>query len=613
MADYQAVLRKAVSGLEKNSGEARRAIYEKARNALVNQLKAIDPPLSPSEITKQRLGLEEAIRKVEAEAASAALVGRRLSETTAGSEAPAGAAERPEAAAERPEAGAESQGEADGGGAEAKPSRLVVEEAVPAEESGAMETGAAARAVEGGRRAPDAREEPERPATESRIPPQGPAEAAPEAVSRTAPVIAPEISGETAAEDGVAGEPVRVAPPVASAPAGPGGLEGGLQGENAEGSGRPAEGVAPPPMAGPGDVGGYRPESGEGRRISLVLLVILVLIGIGAGVIWWQREALVTAFNQAFDLAGGVPREAAEPSTETPSGKITDRLLDDGEPSTPEASVPKTGAAETGGTETGGPETVVPEEGADVPREPGGTGAGEPGAGEPEAAGTEASGPGTGDTGAAAPETGVAGTEAGEAGANGTNASQGKAEAANVAQQAILYEEATGEDPNKGFAFSGRVAWELASEPGSEGQPPQTVIYGTVEIPDRGLKMAMTIRKNTDTALPASHLVELLFDIPKDFPGGGIASVPGLILKPSEQARGEALRGAAARVANGFFWVALSSKEKDVKANVDLLRERSWFDIPILYDSGKRAILTIEKGAPGQRVFARAFRTWNER
>src|SRR5262245_806240 len=69
MTDYYPLIGKAVAGLEKNTGEARRALYERARTALVAQLRNMDPPLTETEITRERLGLEEAIRKVEAEAA----------------------------------------------------------------------------------------------------------------------------------------------------------------------------------------------------------------------------------------------------------------------------------------------------------------------------------------------------------------------------------------------------------------------------------------------------------------------------------------------------------------------------------------------------------------
>src|ERR1700734_2982428 len=67
MADYNPLIARAVEGLGTSSGEARRALYERARAALVSQLRSIDPPLSEADITRERLALEDAIRKVEAE------------------------------------------------------------------------------------------------------------------------------------------------------------------------------------------------------------------------------------------------------------------------------------------------------------------------------------------------------------------------------------------------------------------------------------------------------------------------------------------------------------------------------------------------------------------
>src|SRR6478735_7647375 len=68
MADYYPLITRAVAGLEKSTGEGRRALYERARNALVEQLRSVTPALSETDITRERLALEEAIRKVEAEA-----------------------------------------------------------------------------------------------------------------------------------------------------------------------------------------------------------------------------------------------------------------------------------------------------------------------------------------------------------------------------------------------------------------------------------------------------------------------------------------------------------------------------------------------------------------
>ena len=91
MADYYPLVARAVAGLEKNTGEARRALYERARTALVAQLRGTDPPLDEAEITRERLALEEAIRKVETEAAR-----RARQESVAGAASPPAAAPRPQ-------------------------------------------------------------------------------------------------------------------------------------------------------------------------------------------------------------------------------------------------------------------------------------------------------------------------------------------------------------------------------------------------------------------------------------------------------------------------------------------------------------------------------------
>src|SRR5512143_877305 len=73
MADYYPLIARAIAALDPNApGESRRALYERARTALIAQLRSVDPPLSESEITRERLSLEEAVRKVESEAAQRA-------------------------------------------------------------------------------------------------------------------------------------------------------------------------------------------------------------------------------------------------------------------------------------------------------------------------------------------------------------------------------------------------------------------------------------------------------------------------------------------------------------------------------------------------------------
>src|ERR1700691_2294908 len=73
MADYYPLIARAIAGLDPSApGESRRALYERARAALIAQLRSVQPPLSESEITRERLSLEETVRKVESEAAQRA-------------------------------------------------------------------------------------------------------------------------------------------------------------------------------------------------------------------------------------------------------------------------------------------------------------------------------------------------------------------------------------------------------------------------------------------------------------------------------------------------------------------------------------------------------------
>jgi len=127
------------------------------------------------------------------------------------------------------------------------------------------------------------------------------------------------------------------------------------------------------------------------------------------------------------------------------------------------------------------------------------------------------------------------------------------------------------------------------------------------------MTVTWSLRRNTDKALPASHTIETMFNLTADFPGGGIANVSGILLKQAEQERGTPLSGLSVKVMNGFFIIGLSAVDTDVQRNVQLLKDRSWFDIPIVYTNGGRAILAMEKGLPGDRAFAEAFAAWEKR
>jgi hypothetical protein len=173
-----------------------------------------------------------------------------------------------------------------------------------------------------------------------------------------------------------------------------------------------------------------------------------------------------------------------------------------------------------------------------------------------------------------------------------------------VAQRAIYYEQ--GEEGSSGRASQGAIAWERVERPQA---PP--AITARIDLPERGTTVTLTFTSNADPSLPASHLIEIELEGEESL-GGPIQRVPALVLKPSEQARGQALAGAAVPVTDRLFWIALSDDPDQVGRNVSLLRDGSWFDMPIMFEDGQRALLTFEKGIPGDRVFETVLAEWSE-
>jgi hypothetical protein len=178
-----------------------------------------------------------------------------------------------------------------------------------------------------------------------------------------------------------------------------------------------------------------------------------------------------------------------------------------------------------------------------------------------------------------------------------------------VAQRVVLFEEDPG-DP-QGRRYVGTALWRTETITPGPGLAPELAVRADVEVPERRITMTWSIRRNTDQALPASHTIEITFNLPADFPGGGIDRVPGILMKQAELTRGVPLAGLAVKVTSGFFLVGLSAIEHEMQHNIRLLKERSWLDVPLVYNNGHRAILALEKGTPGDRAFEEAFAAWS--
>lgn len=177
-----------------------------------------------------------------------------------------------------------------------------------------------------------------------------------------------------------------------------------------------------------------------------------------------------------------------------------------------------------------------------------------------------------------------------------------------VGQKAIFYEERT--NVAQGSAEPGSIVWSLVQESPGGDAPPEPAIRAEANIPGKNVQLRMTIRRNADETLPASHIVELIFLTPDNFEGGGIDNILRMAMKTSEQDAGSPLIGIPAKIADGFFLVALNDTKADEQANLALLRGQDWIDIPIIYKSGRRALITMEKGIPGDKVFDEALKAW---
>jgi hypothetical protein len=176
-----------------------------------------------------------------------------------------------------------------------------------------------------------------------------------------------------------------------------------------------------------------------------------------------------------------------------------------------------------------------------------------------------------------------------------------------VAQRGTLYEEnSTPNGPPK--ATQARAVWRLDAVNAGQGQPLQTVVRGTIDVPEAGLSLAMVLRRNTDATLPASHILELTFT--STDPNRTVRDVGLIQFKDDEAGRGSPVSGLPVPVRDNLFLIGLSNLKADIERNTDLMLKRNWIDLPIRYANGNRAILTFEKGNAGEKVLREAFEQW---
>ena len=184
-------------------------------------------------------------------------------------------------------------------------------------------------------------------------------------------------------------------------------------------------------------------------------------------------------------------------------------------------------------------------------------------------------------------------------------------EPAPIGEIAYLYEE--GNAGAGATRSNASVAWSTKMERLSDNLPEERVIVASMEVPEKALSMEMEIKRNVDSSISASHIIEIRFKVPDGFSGSGIDNISRFVLKSTEEARGEPLVAVPVKVSEGFFLVAMDNLQQAVDVNTQLLLESSWIDMPISYSTSKRALVTLAKGETGTQVFKDAFADWQNR
>ncbi len=346
----------------------------------------------------------------------------------------------------------------------------------------------------------------------------------------------------------------------------------------------------------------------RGFGTVLVALILIALLGAGGYALWLNKEPLMAALGIGQDQSTTVL--ASDSSDSAPEQPVTDEEGDDKEDARlggDGQTIIQTNQGESEDTADAGQPASQADENVrvidpveDAPQTDVAV--------NPVADGTDQAAQSDSGTDATSQT-----TETAAAGDDATGEAQ-EAEVAQIpaiGQKAFLYEEGLGN--SAASRDNAAIVWSIVQQPPSEGAAPESVIKGELEVPGRGLTAELTIKRNADESLSASHIIELLFDAPPDFSGGSVDTLARFVLKDSEQARGEPLVAVPVKIDNGFFMIALNNLEQARESNKRLLLESNWIDIPLGYTSGRRALLTLEKGAIGDKIYREAFADWENR
>ena len=167
---------------------------------------------------------------------------------------------------------------------------------------------------------------------------------------------------------------------------------------------------------------------------------------------------------------------------------------------------------------------------------------------------------------------------------------------------------ASADNPQKPVVSLGSTVWSLI--PPAPNQPATVAVKAEADIPDLKMHATMTLRKNTDPTLQATHTIDLKFSFAQGAPITGFKDVGLPQMRKEDSTAAEALTSVKVKISDTYFLIALAKGEADTARNLDLMQTRSWFDFPLLLNDNRIAKIVFQKSPEGQAMLEKAFEAW---
>jgi hypothetical protein len=167
---------------------------------------------------------------------------------------------------------------------------------------------------------------------------------------------------------------------------------------------------------------------------------------------------------------------------------------------------------------------------------------------------------------------------------------------------------ASADNPQKPVVSLGSTVWSLI--PAAANQPATVAVKAEADIPDLKMHATMTLRKNTDPTLQATHTIDLKFSFADGAPISGFKDVGLPQMRMEDSTAAEALTSVKVKISDTYFLIALAKGDSDTARNLDLMKTRSWFDFPLLLNDDRIAKVVFQKSAEGQAMLDKAFEAW---